>query len=584
VAKTSWIGQTLKNRYQIIELLGQGGMSAVYKANDPNLRRIVAVKMIHSHLSSDPSFVMRFEEEAANVAQLRHENIVQVFDFDHDEQTYYMVLEYIVGETLEERLKRLNVQNRRMDLAEALKYVIQICDAIGYAHGRGMIHRDVKPANIMLDIYGRAILTDFGISRMVGGQLHTATGAMVGTAKYMSPEQIRGDKIDTRLDLYSLGVTLFETISGRPPFEADTAMTLMMMQLNDPVPDIRESNPDVPEDVARVIARAMEKDRNARYQTAAEMTAGLREIYARITDEKLSHTESKKAVESSTQVETALPEQTEVEIPKLPVERKPVDAQSIGESQNPGTETQTRPQMQNTPVETQKMSRIVSVDDKNENAPSVRQDVGGVPPDAVPAHSLRLSRGTFLFGGGAVLVLGLVVVALLKLPGLLSSGVLANRTVEPSSTPMVLRSGVASVPDNPSTQGIAVAGPTASAAVSPSPLPIFTPTATIPTNGVYIRIGNIQVENGRYVVNYQTFNYQEQLSGTHEHFYFNTVVPDQAGEPGKGPWMLYAGPSPFRGLTVANRPPGATQLCALVVNPDHTIRPNTGNCYDLPNQ
>src|SRR5271157_5962699 len=121
--KTSWIGETLKNRYRIEELLGQGGMSAVYKANDPNLRRVVAVKLIHSHLSSDPSFISRFEEEAAIVAQLRHENIVQVFDFDQDEQTYYMVLEYIVGETLGERLRRLNAQNRRMDLTEALKYI-----------------------------------------------------------------------------------------------------------------------------------------------------------------------------------------------------------------------------------------------------------------------------------------------------------------------------------------------------------------------------------------------------------------------------------------------------------------------------
>ncbi|MDR3576064.1 MAG: serine/threonine-protein kinase [Anaerolineaceae bacterium] len=543
---TSWIGQTLKNRYRIEELLGQGGMSAVYKANDPNLRRVVAVKLIHPHLSGDPSFISRFEEEAAIVAQLRHENIVQVFDFDQDEQTYYMVLEYLVGETLAERLRRLNSQNRRMDLTEALKYIIQMCDALQYAHGRGLIHRDVKPANIMLDIYGRAILMDFGVARMVGGQMHTATGAVVGTAKYMSPEQIRGDNIDTRIDLYSLGVTMFETISGRPPFEADTAMTLMMMQLNDPVPDIRGIQPDVPEDVVRVIERAMEKDRSLRYQSAGDMSTDLRSIYTRLTGEKSQHAESKGIKESSAQVETVLPYKTEVVTPRLPAESKPADTQAAVQPQGHNAITQINPE-------------VTRVENKSVKAPS---------------PSLRSGRRYLFFGGGLLLVLGLIALALLKLPGVIASGM-----VHSSPTPTALRSEVALVTTSTPTQVIAVVAP----AVLPTALPVFTPTATIPTNGVYIRINNIQIENGRYVVNYQTFNYQEQLSGTHEHFFFNTVPPDQAGEPGKGPWMLFAGPNPFRGLMVANRPSGATQLCALVANPDHTVQPNTGNCINLPN-
>jgi len=205
----TWVGQTLGGRYHIEELLGHGGMSSVYKATDPNLHRTVAIKMIHPHLSSDADFLSRFEEEAAMVAQLRHENIVQVYDFNHEGDIDYMVLEYLPGETLESRLKHLNEKDQKMDPAEVVKDIAQVCDAVQYAHAKGLIHRDIKPANIMLSVYGKAVLMDFGIARMVGGSQHTATGAVIGTAKYMSPEQINGEKIDGRSDIYSLGVTLF---------------------------------------------------------------------------------------------------------------------------------------------------------------------------------------------------------------------------------------------------------------------------------------------------------------------------------------------------------------------------------------
>ncbi len=246
MAQSSWIGQTLGNRYLIEELLGQGGMSAVYKAEDPNLRRVVAVKLIHSHLSDDPQFVSRFEEEAAAVAQLRHPNIIQVFDFENDNETYYMVMEFVPGETLQDRLKRMNDADRRMDAKDAIAITAEICDALEYAHKRGMVHRDIKPANIMLNVQGQAILMDFGIAKIIGGKRHTATGAVVGTAIYMAPEQIKGEQIDARVDIYALGVTLFEMMSGHPPFEADSAMTTLMMHVNDPVPDLAAINPDVP--------------------------------------------------------------------------------------------------------------------------------------------------------------------------------------------------------------------------------------------------------------------------------------------------------------------------------------------------
>jgi serine/threonine protein kinase len=273
----SWIGRTLSNRYKIEALLGQGGMSAVYKATDPNLKRVVAIKLIHPHLSSDPMFVQRFESEAAAVASLRHSNIVQVYDFNNDDGTYYMVLEFIAGETLQDRMKRLVDNSRQLSLEETLKFTLNVSDAMGYAHQRGMVHRDIKPANIMLDVQGQAILMDFGIVKILGGDSHTTTGALVGTARYMSPEIIRGTSADHRADIYSLGVTFFEMLSGRPPFVADSAMTLMMMHLNDPVPDVRDFRSDVPAEIKHILEKCLAKDRDNRYQSAEELSADLKQ-------------------------------------------------------------------------------------------------------------------------------------------------------------------------------------------------------------------------------------------------------------------------------------------------------------------
>ncbi len=274
----SWIGKTLGGRYQIEQLLGQGGMSAVYRGNDPNLRRAVAIKLIHAHLSSDPRFLHRFEEEAAAVAQLRHANIIQVFDFNQDEGTYYMVMEFVPGETLQDRLRRYNQSRRYIPLDQTARYISQIAGAVDYAHRRGMIHRDIKPANIMLDVHDQAILMDFGIARMVGAEKFTATGAVVGTALYMPPEVIRGELADARSDIYSLGVTLHEMICGKPPFEANSAMTLMMMHLNDPAPDLTSQRPDTPLELARIVMRALAKDPNQRFASAAEMSAALQAL------------------------------------------------------------------------------------------------------------------------------------------------------------------------------------------------------------------------------------------------------------------------------------------------------------------
>lgn len=276
MAEPSWIGRTLSDRYEIQELLGQGGMSAVYKANDPNLRRVVAIKMIHSHLSQDPEFVRRFEEEAASVAKLRHPNLIQVYDFNHDGDTYFIVFEFVPGESLQDRLKRTKKANRQMDVAEVTDIAAHCADGLQYAHTKGLIHRDIKPANIMLNVMGDPIIMDFGIAKIMGGTQHTATGAVLGTARYMSPEQIKGERIDPRTDIYSLGITIFEMLGGRPPFEADSAMTLMMMHMTDPVPNLRALRSDVPPGLVTVVNKALAKNEGDRYQTAGDLAAALR--------------------------------------------------------------------------------------------------------------------------------------------------------------------------------------------------------------------------------------------------------------------------------------------------------------------
>ncbi|MCK6623777.1 MAG: SUMF1/EgtB/PvdO family nonheme iron enzyme [Anaerolineae bacterium] len=274
----TWVGSVLSGRYHLEALLGQGGMSTVYRASDPNLRRTVAVKLIHPHLSHNPEFVRRFEQEAAAVAQLRHPNIIQVYDFNHDNGVYYMVLEYVPGETLQARLIALHNAQQRLPLTETVQIMAALSDAVAYAHRQGMIHRDLKPANVMLNAQGQPILMDFGVAKILGEAHHTATGAVVGTALYMSPEQARGEHPDERSDIYSLGVMLFEMITGEPPFQADSAVSLMLKHVTQPVPDIRQIAQNVPDLLVALTEKALAKDPAERYPTAADMALALRTI------------------------------------------------------------------------------------------------------------------------------------------------------------------------------------------------------------------------------------------------------------------------------------------------------------------
>ncbi|MCQ3939393.1 MAG: hypothetical protein DPW18_20470 [Chloroflexi bacterium] len=548
MSTSNWIGKTLSNRYVIEEMLGQGGMSAVYKATDPNLKRVVAIKMIHTHLSSNPDFVKRFEEEAAAVAQLRHPGIIQVHDFNRDSDVYYMVLEFVPGETIQAHLKRLNDAGRKLSPKQAMEYMANICDAVDYAHQRGMIHRDIKPANIMINILGQAILMDFGIAKIVGSQRHTATGAVVGTAMYMSPEQIKGEQPDRRTDIYSLGVTLFEMVSGRPPFEAESAMTLMMMHINDPVPNVRELNPDVPEALVTVINKALAKDPNQRYQTAAQMAAALRNGLAQLG------------------VAGTGPAPAATMMDESPVTHANLKATAY-EPQIGGkgtvVESGPLPASKGTVVESAPLPRPGSGTYIDRGIPVGSSGVQPAPPQAKKS-GLALP----LIAGGGIGLLCLLAGGIF----ILSRLFLAN--------------GEASPPAEPTAAVVNTEVPTQDpAALLPTDIPTDTAVPATPTpTGPYVVITGIRIENNVYVVDYEVFN-EPPDSQLHVHMFFNTVPPDQAGSPGAGPWKLTYrayGPSPFTQYSVGNRPSGATQMCALIANPNHSVQLNSGNCVDLP--
>lgn len=264
-------------KYEIIDRLGRGGMAEVYRGYHPALDRYVAIKLLHPFLSDDPEFKDRFENEARNVAKLKHPNIVQVYDFEYDaeSESYYMVMELVNGLTLKDRLLELARTHGSFPVGEAVRIVRSAAEALDYAHGRGMIHRDVKPANLMLDEGQRVVLTDFGIAKMVTGAQFTSSGGMVGTPAYMAPEQGLGEQGDERSDLYSLGVILFQFLTGRLPFDAETPLAVVLKHVNEPVPSLLDYAPHASPELDRITRKALAKDPDERYQSAAEMAEDL---------------------------------------------------------------------------------------------------------------------------------------------------------------------------------------------------------------------------------------------------------------------------------------------------------------------
>jgi len=262
-------------KYRILSLLGQGGMSRVYKAYQPGLDRYVAIKVIHAHLVAMEGFVERFEREAAAAARLRHPNIVRVYDFDSEGDQHYMVMELIEGPTLKKKIAERHAMGETFSLPEAARIFSALGSAIDAAHARGIVHRDLKPANVMFTAEGQVVLTDFGIARVLDATSYTVSGSLSGTPAYMSPEQVQGGRGDARSDIYALGVILYEMLAGQVPFSADNTFGVMFKHVQEPVPPPTTIVPDLPAAVERVILKAMDKNPDERYQAAGEMTRAL---------------------------------------------------------------------------------------------------------------------------------------------------------------------------------------------------------------------------------------------------------------------------------------------------------------------
>lgn len=261
-------------KYKLYNRLGIGGMARVYKGYQSNLDRYVALKVLHAYLAEEDEFIGRFEREAAAVARMRHPNIVQVFDYDIEGDSRYMVMEYIEGPTLKAELDHRDLSSIPFTFEEINHIITSLANALAYAHARGIIHRDIKPSNIMFTLDGDVVLTDFGIVRMVGLPRYTLTGMVAGTPTYMAPEQAQSLSADQRADIYSLGVILYELLSGKTPFSGDTPMEIIKKHIDEPLPEIETTNP-LPNDVKQVLYKAMAKDPADRFQTAVAFATAL---------------------------------------------------------------------------------------------------------------------------------------------------------------------------------------------------------------------------------------------------------------------------------------------------------------------
>jgi serine/threonine-protein kinase len=274
----SLVGRTF-GPYRLIEQIGHGGMASVYKAYDTKQDREVALKVMFPSLADDPRFTKRFVREAKIVLQLKHPNIVPVWDFGAADGYFYLAMPYLKVGTLSDRLQR-----GPLGLQESARLVSQVCSALDLAHRQGVVHRDIKPSNILLDENGNALLTDFGLAQIQDATLSLTGSALLGTPAYVSPEQARGDSVDPHSDQYSLGIILFQLATGQLPFDAETPMAIVLKHVQEPLPLPRSINPRVPESVQRIILKATAKDPADRFASVADLNAAFQAALAHALD------------------------------------------------------------------------------------------------------------------------------------------------------------------------------------------------------------------------------------------------------------------------------------------------------------
>lgn len=800
--------------YQIVAPLGEGGMAAVYKAYQSSMERYVALKVLPRQMAQSEEFIARFRREARLLAQLQHPHILPVFDYGESDGFTYIVMPFVQSGTLADLLKA-----RRVNYSEIRRIITQIADALGYAHARGMIHRDVKPSNVLIDERGNCLLTDFGLARMSEAtSMLTSSGAIMGTPAYMSPEQGAGSVVDGRSDIYSLGVILYEMVTGRVPYSAETPIAIVFKHIQDPLPPARNFAPDLPEALEMVLFKTLAKRPEDRYQTTDEFIHAVQEalpfssgVVPAPTSPPASSFQSYSTpaspnsnlptmLESVSKPPSRPPTQPPVAAPVSYAAPSQPSYQSVAQSQiQPARKglpvwaiagagvavlgligiavlalgislirnnlaaavptnapTATIAQTATTapavmaptaaPVAALEILPGVFFNDEFENqlaegwnweakdpsrwslswqpgalqisATGTSFSVDGVPTNLLlreapegdfeistllrfspqvnyqfaglvvfesKGNALQFGRGycdspeicvgdglyfdhwnnsAAVNGSFATKLWGEQVYLRLKKTGNQYSAYFSNdgyawtlvgtherefskpwvglmaaqspgeiratfdffsltsparavvrQEIECFSAPDMGSDiqGVFQVGEEIALQGrsadsewlvshpvsspddlcwihfsvnnraeiadtLPVIDPNQKAETLPEPPPLV-----IPPGQKFVRINNITVnEQGQYVVNYETFEYTETLPGAHVHFFFNTVPFDQAGAPGKGPWKIYGGPRPFTGYRPADRPQNASQLCALVANPNHSVIPNSGHCFPLP--
>lgn len=325
-------GQVIDQKYRLESLLGQGGMGSVYRAHDLTLDRPVAIKVLHPQLATQPQFRQRFLLEARAAAQLDHPSIIKIYDFAAREDQYYMVMEYVAGRSLAFYLHQLDEQGQILPLREVLSLMAQVADGLAYAHRRGVVHRDIKPDNILIKLLDdperpdeaplRAVTTDFGLAKLLQGGAQTQTGAFMGTLSYMAPEQTLSQPVDGRADIYAMGVMLFQLATGRLPFDISTPTDAVVKHLQATPPTPQSLRPDLPVAMVQLIEQAMARDPLARFQSADTLALRVRAVAASLDNAQLASLEAGPAVNSLLNLSAAA-EKTQPPVAPPPAAPKP---------------------------------------------------------------------------------------------------------------------------------------------------------------------------------------------------------------------------------------------------------------------
>ena len=276
-------GQKINDRYEIIKTIGEGGMANVYLANDLILDRKVAIKVLRGDLSNDEKFIRRFKREALSVSNLSHPNIVEVYDVGEEDGNYYIVMEYIEGKTLKQLLQKRGA----LTLPEVIDIMSQLTDGLAHAHEAYIIHRDIKPQNIMIEDNGMIKITDFGIAMALNSTQLTQTNSVMGSVHYLPPEQANGKGSTIKSDIYSLGILMYELLTGSVPFKGDTAVEIALKHMKEKIPSIRKQNPTIPQSVENIVIKATAKNPKNRYDSVREMYSDLQTAMERTNEKRI---------------------------------------------------------------------------------------------------------------------------------------------------------------------------------------------------------------------------------------------------------------------------------------------------------